>query len=295
MKYSHSSRHRKNCSHDPETRAQLGFRLRYARLKLGWSISEAGKYFQVTDRTWHNWEAGSHRIPFAVYKLARVLARLELPGAAWAGWRLEGDQLITPEGRQISPQDGSWWSLLVRQARSFRTVYAETSRLRLALADLAAADRAGFSPHEAAAGLVPYKTSLQTRVKQVSTSSQNDVIMTPWPIPSDSLTPSTPPPGLAPSTLASPSTPSFALPWTPTCGIRLTLNRPALPHLPGSNPHLKQVHSRSQPVNPSSSPEPKSRPSMNGTRPLVAPSPTDSARPAAAQAAKLASAARGTL
>src|ERR1035437_3457040 len=102
MKYSHSSKHRKNCPHDPQTRAQLGQRLRYARLKLGWSIEAAGKYFQVTERTLHNWENGTHRIPFAVYKLARLLARLELPGAAWAGWRIEGDQLITPESRIIT-------------------------------------------------------------------------------------------------------------------------------------------------------------------------------------------------
>ena len=101
MKYSHRSNYRKTCPHDPETRAQLGSRLRYARCKLGWSVEDAGKYFQVTDRTWHNWESGAHRIPFAVYKLLRVLARLELPGKAWAGWRLEGDVLITPEGRQI--------------------------------------------------------------------------------------------------------------------------------------------------------------------------------------------------
>ncbi len=143
MKYSHRSNYRKTCPHDLETRAQLGFRLRYARLKLGWSIEQAGKYFQVTDRTWHNWETAAHRIPFAVYKLARILARLELPGEVWAGWRLEGDQLITPEGRQITPQDGTWWSLLVRQAAGFRSSYAEAARLRVELMQLPQALPAG--------------------------------------------------------------------------------------------------------------------------------------------------------
>ncbi|WP_363717221.1 VC1465 family Xer recombination activation factor, partial [Rhodoferax sp.] len=133
MKYSHRSNYRKTCPHDPETRAQLGQRLHYARCKLGWSVEDAGKYFQVTDRTWHNWENGSHRIPYAVYKLARILARLELPGEAWAGWRIEGDLLITPEGRQITPKDGSWWSLLIRQARCFRMACDEATRLRLLL------------------------------------------------------------------------------------------------------------------------------------------------------------------
>ena len=103
MNYSHSSKHRKSCAHDPDYRAQLGFRLRTARCNMGWSIADAAKYFQVTERTWHNWENGTHRIPFAVYKLCRVLARLELPGDAWAGWSFQGAVLITPEGRQIHP------------------------------------------------------------------------------------------------------------------------------------------------------------------------------------------------
>jgi transcriptional regulator with XRE-family HTH domain len=154
MKYSHSSKYRKTCPHDPDTRTQLGSRLRYARIKLGWSVEDAGKYFQVTDRTWHNWETGAHRIPFAVYKLSRILARLELPGEAWAGWRIEGDQLITPENRIITPKDGSWWSLLIRQAASFRTVYAEASRLRMQLDQLksAATDAAAPGPVAVLAG-----------------------------------------------------------------------------------------------------------------------------------------------
>ena len=229
MKYSHRSNYRKTCPHDPETRAQLGSRLRYARLKLGWSVEAAGKYFQVTDRTWHNWETGSHRIPFAVYKLCRVLAQLELPGAAWAGWRLEGNVLITPEGRQITPQDGSWWSLLVRRAAGFDAAYKEADRLR-ALLDKSTGATSGDCGRQAqraasaeGAGLVPYKTSPQ---QVASGSSQNDVIMTLWPIPSDSQTPLTPLHAPRPITSASASTPSFVLPWTPTCEVRVNLLRP---------------------------------------------------------------------
>jgi len=50
MKYSHSSRHSKNCPHDPQTRAQLGYRLRVARLRLGWSPATAAKNLQVSER-----------------------------------------------------------------------------------------------------------------------------------------------------------------------------------------------------------------------------------------------------
>lgn len=129
MKYSKASRGHKSCHHDPDHRAQLGHRLRAARCAMGWSVGDAAKYFQVTERTWHNWEIGAHRIPFAVYKLCRVLSNCELPGDAWAGWSFQGGGLMTPEGRIIKPHEGSWWTLMVRSARLFHTVYRENIRL----------------------------------------------------------------------------------------------------------------------------------------------------------------------
>jgi transcriptional regulator with XRE-family HTH domain len=296
MKYIHSSKHRRACPHDPETRAQLGKRLRYARVRLGWSIEDAGKYFQVTERTWHNWETGAHRIPFAVYKLARVLARMEFPSEAWAGWRIEAGQLITPEGRQISPQDGSWWSLLVRQAAGFRTVYDQLSQLRRHLAvqrTCPASGAAADGQGRVTARLVPSKTSLQTVSLQDAECNQSDTIQTPCKPLLDYLTPSPLPPVPAPSPLESASTPSFASPWTLTCGVRWTLRPQPGPHLAGTIPHLKQVLSRSQPGSLESSPAPKSKPPMNGTKLPDAPSHDSSARLAGANATGPASASGG--
>ena len=273
MKYSHRSKYRKTCPHDPETRAQLGSRLRYARCKLGWSVEDAGKYFQVTDRTWHNWESGAHRIPFAVYKLLRVLARLELPGKAWAGWRLEGDVLITPEGRQITPKDGTWWSLLVRRAAGFDACYNEAATLRKLLTQIksTAADTASASGAAAAlagsdaVGLVSYKT---TDPESENRCSQNDVIMTSWPILYDFPMPSTPLHAPKPTTSASASMPLSALPWTPTCEVRENLLRPDQ-----SQQRLIKGQLKRAPISPKwgiqsqSSPAPKSRLSMSATRP----------------------------
>jgi DNA-binding transcriptional regulator YiaG len=297
MKYSHRSNYRKTCPHDPDTRIQLGSRLRYARIKLGWSVEDAGKYFQVTDRTWHNWETGAHRIPFAVYKLARVLASLELPGAAWAGWRIEGDQLITPENRIITPKDGSWWSLLIRQAASFRTAYAEANRLRLELSQFAvnnsvarpATEQSGAAALSGvvAAGLVPSKTSGN---ELTSGRRLNDVIMTSWPIPSDSQTPLTLLHAPRPTTSASALTPSFVLPWTPTCEARVNLLRPEQMHQRRHQHYLQQVYLARKLALSQSSVEPKSRRSMSATRPNANAISDTSARPAAAKAAKLASA-----
>jgi DNA-binding transcriptional regulator YiaG len=294
MKYSHKSKHRKNCSHDPDHRAQLGYRLRTARCNMGWTVESAAKYFQVTERTWHNWESGRHRIPFAVYKLCRVLARLELPGDAWAGWSFQGSALITPEGRRIEPQDASWWTLMVRNAQSFSAAYNEAARLRLLVADLQSAARqltggASAPASGAAAGLVPSKTSLQTSVDKTSDQYQNDVIIKSWPTLYDFQKPLTPLHAPKPITSESPLTPSFVSPWMPTCGVRLSMRRPQLwPHQ-ATMPHLKQVNS----PNLQSSPEPKSRPSTNGKKPNANATSHASARPAAAGAASLASAARG--
>lgn len=289
MKYSHRSNYRKTCPHDPETRAQLGTRLHYARCKLGWSVEDAGKYFQVTDRTWHNWENGSHRIPYAVYKLARILARLELPGEAWAGWRLEGNLLITPEGRQITPQDGSWWSLLIRQARCFRAAMAEVNRMRLLLnetqdaGNVPATSGGAAGAGMGAAGLVPYKTSGNLTglagVINASDKHQNDVIIESWPILYDFQKPLTPLHAPKPTTLVSASTRSFALPWTPTCENRADLLRPDQSQNRSLQSHLKQLSKVQSLSNPPSSQGPKSKPLTKPEKPCSV-----SARPSEAKA-----------
>ncbi len=301
MKYAHTSKHRRNCPHDPDYRLQMGHRLRLSRCTLGWSLEQAAKYFQVTPRTWHNWEIGAHRIPFAVYKLCRVLARLELPGDAWAGWSFQGGALVTPEGRRIEPKESAWWSLMVHKARSFLVAHQEAARLRGLLAAAqqssgpVAGDRAAGG---SAAGLVSYKT---TGNVVPNTSSQNDVIMRQWPILSDSQTPWTPQRAPKPNTSASPLTPCFVLPWTPICAHQQPQSRPTPGPCQVPPSHLKQQFSQLQspPPNPSlSSPEPKSRRSTSKKRQnesafsVYKPA---SAKPAqAAKAAALASTPAGT-
>ncbi len=300
MKYIQLSAHRKACRHDPDHRAQLGYRLKMARSSLGWSAGAAAKYFQVTERTWHNWETGAHRIPFAVYKLCRVLARLELPGAAWAGWSFQGGLLVTPEGHQIAPQDGAWWSLMVRKAHGFIAAYNETTRLRKLLDAAGKPAQRQPLPERAApgmagaiaGGLVPSKTRLGTTLGQVETRHHNDVTMTSWPTLYDYLTPSTPLDVPAPTTSESALTPSCASPWTPTCGVQLTFNRPVSgPHLV-AKPHQKQVLENR--TNPSRPPPPRppdsAKSNARTSRPGFGPSAKTSGRLAGANATGQASA-----
>ena len=91
---------------------------------LGFSAGDVANFLQVTSRTVQLWVSGRVRIPYAAFKLMRLMLHYELPGKAWEGWHLSAGRLYTPEGLELAPHEVSWWSLLVRQARSFRTLYA---------------------------------------------------------------------------------------------------------------------------------------------------------------------------
>lgn len=98
-------------------------RFRALLADLGLKHPEAAKMLHISLRTLHNWLSGRHEVPYAAYKLLRLLRYMELPGPSWAGWHFSRGQLVTPEGRAISGRDGAWWSLLVRRAHSFGELY----------------------------------------------------------------------------------------------------------------------------------------------------------------------------
>ncbi|GKS91582.1 hypothetical protein [Acidovorax sp. SUPP2539] len=60
---------------------------------LGLDLPGCAQLLHVTERTLHNWQSGKHDIPFAAYKLLRLLNRMELPGESWAGWCFHGGKL----------------------------------------------------------------------------------------------------------------------------------------------------------------------------------------------------------
>ena len=214
----------------------------------GLSHPEAAKLLHVSLRTLQNWLSGKHQIPYMAFKLLRLLRYMELPGKSWQGWHFSRGMLVTPEGRTITGHEGAWWSLLVRQAKSFGQLYRERIALNASFHQADSKASGGLAREAGApldAGLVPFKTSLETTLE---TGSQPDVIMTSWPILCDFPTPSTLPPEAVPTTSASALTPSFASPLTPTCDHLAKLPQPLLPILakpPGSIPHPEQI-SKSQ-------------------------------------------------
>ena len=115
---------------------QLALRFKVDCQMMGLSVPDVAKTLRVTARTVQNWLAGKTSIPYSAYKLLRILNRFELPGDQWRGWLMHSGKLWTPEGRSIEPCDGAWWSLLVRQARSFRGLYYRTRDFERALTAL---------------------------------------------------------------------------------------------------------------------------------------------------------------
>jgi len=120
-----------------ETRAMLASRFKVLCADAGMSLDEVAKTLHVTPRTVRYWFSGQSSVPYAAYKLVRVLRWFELPQKGFEGWCMHSGKLWTPEGHGIAPEDGSWWSLLVRQARCFRTLYQRTGDFERALMQLA--------------------------------------------------------------------------------------------------------------------------------------------------------------
>ena len=142
----------------PQIRKMLGERFRLARRNCWLSVAEAAQMLQVSQRTVHNWESGATRPPFAAYKLMRLQASgdLGLLSGKWEGWLIHRGKLVSPEGREFTPSDSSWWSLLVQRARAFSTVSRASMRQGEASGEAeTAAPAAGAATPGAVAGRSP--------------------------------------------------------------------------------------------------------------------------------------------
>jgi transcriptional regulator with XRE-family HTH domain len=94
-------------------------KFRETRLLSRLTIEQVAELLHVTARTVSNWERGQVAIPYAAFKLLRVLLAFELPHAAWKGWTIRGDTLWSPEGRgYAAPYLGYHW-LTFAMARSW--------------------------------------------------------------------------------------------------------------------------------------------------------------------------------
>lgn len=77
-------------------------KFRYTRYLARLTQEEVACLLHVTARTVAHWETGKTAIPYAAYKLLRILTGYELPGETWRGWSIREDKLWSPEGRGYS-------------------------------------------------------------------------------------------------------------------------------------------------------------------------------------------------
>ncbi|WP_366946011.1 VC1465 family Xer recombination activation factor [Polaromonas sp.] len=199
---------------------------------------EAAQFLHVSLRTLQNWLSGRHEVPYSVLKLLRLLRYMELPGDSWAGWHFSRGQLVTPEGRTISGKDGSWWSLLVRQAQGFGQLYREAqtacmdASYAVSLNQVPGQEARAARDDAVAPGPAP---ELATPPSNTGVNDgkwcESGATMAPWPQISDSLLPSIPSPAPTASGSELASIPSSVSPWTP---ISEGLRPPQTPLLPSS-------------------------------------------------------------
>jgi hypothetical protein len=101
------------------------WRFREARLQLFTSVGDCARLLRVSERTIRGWESGATRIPYASYKLLRVLkGGRYLAHPHWRGYVIRGPELFTPEGHRLKAGELGWLSLLVRRAHAFGELMA---------------------------------------------------------------------------------------------------------------------------------------------------------------------------
>lgn len=131
------------------------WRFREARLSCFLTIQGCADLLRVSVRTVQNWETGKARIPYAAFKLMRVLRGGKLLGPEWHGFIVRQDKLITPEGHSVEASDLGWWTLLVRRAREFGNARRQLREVQDASSAAAAAVRADRPASKVAAGAAP--------------------------------------------------------------------------------------------------------------------------------------------
>jgi hypothetical protein len=109
----------------------LGSRFKVLLADTGLSIEAAAKMLHVTPRTIRYWVSGKVLVPYAAYKLVRVMRLFELPCVGWDGWHMHSGKLWSPEGHGFSAHDSNWWGLLVRRSEMFGSLVERDRQIDL--------------------------------------------------------------------------------------------------------------------------------------------------------------------
>lgn len=116
-----------------ETRLHQGARFKILLIDAGLTPETAAQMLHVTPRTIRYWVSGRVTVPYAAFRLLRVMRLFELPVPGWEGWHMHSGKLWSPEGHGFIPSDSSWWGLLVRKAALFGQMYDRDRQLDIAI------------------------------------------------------------------------------------------------------------------------------------------------------------------
>lgn len=94
-------------------------------------------------------------MPYAAYRLVRVLRLFELPCRGWEGWHMHSGKLWSPEGYGFTPADSEWWSNLVRKSHLFHVLYKRQYQLDVAMQRMRTGDGATGTAGPAKAEAAP--------------------------------------------------------------------------------------------------------------------------------------------
>jgi hypothetical protein len=122
---------------------------------VGIGVVACADLLRVSERTIRGWESGATRIPYAAYKLLRLLKGGKVLGPAWRDFFIRGNVLVTPEGHRFEAGELGWLSLLVLRARAF----TDRRHDRITASGDGLPARPTDSATAPALGLVSYSTS----------------------------------------------------------------------------------------------------------------------------------------
>lgn len=124
-------RARAGSGHRPNRRAASAGHENFSavRRNAGFSIAAAAEALCVTTRTIRNWERGHTRAPYMAVKLLRLMRGGHIGHPGWDGWQLHQGKLYPPTGNNVyAPWEIEQLEAVFRQAKQFRTLYAETRK-----------------------------------------------------------------------------------------------------------------------------------------------------------------------
>lgn len=123
------------------------------RILCGLDVDRAALLLHVAPRTVRRWESGCCRVPYAAFRLLRLMSAGRVLSGPWHGFTVRGDTLWTPEGKAFKAADLAYLWLTFAMARRWQADYADRGRLELAVRGLPGAALSGnVRPDVRAAG-----------------------------------------------------------------------------------------------------------------------------------------------